>query len=92
MKPKFNRFLIASSVAVAALSSSAFAQTITKADNTTALGTGAAVASSNPILKAFYDRLRNEKGKPHKVAIVAVMRKMLAVLNKLLAYPQFSLA
>lgn len=49
-------------------------------------------ARSNPILKAFYDRLRNEKGKPHKVAIVAVMRKMLIVLNKLLADPQFSLA
>lgn len=49
-------------------------------------------ARSNPILKAFYDRLRNEKGKPHKVAIVAVMRKMLTVLNKLLADPQFSLA
>lgn len=49
-------------------------------------------ARSNPILKAFYDRLRNDKGKPHKVAIVAVMRKMLIVLNKLLADPQFSLA
>lgn len=47
---------------------------------------------SNPILKTFYDRLRNDKGKPHKVAIVAVMRKMLVVLNKLLADPQFSLA
>jgi len=47
---------------------------------------------SNPILKAFYQRLKNEKGKPHKVAIVAVMRKMLTVLNKLLADPQFSLA
>lgn len=49
-------------------------------------------ARSNPILKAFYDRLKNDKGKPHKVAIVAVMRKMLTVLNKLLADPQFSLA
>lgn len=49
-------------------------------------------ARSNPVLKAFYSRLKNEKGKPHKVAIVAVMRKMLTVLNKLLADPQFSLA
>lgn len=49
-------------------------------------------ARSNPVLKAFYERLRNDKGKPHKVAIVAVMRKMLTVLNKLLANPQFSLA
>lgn len=49
-------------------------------------------ARSNPVLKAFYERLRNDKGKPHKVAIVAVMRKMLTVLNKLLANPQFALA
>lgn len=49
-------------------------------------------ARSNPLLKAFYERLKNDKGKPHKVAIVAVMRKMLIVLNKLLANPQFSLA
>lgn len=49
-------------------------------------------ARSNPILKAFYNRLKNEKGKPHKVAIIAVMRKMLTVLNKLVADPQFSLA
>jgi transposase len=49
-------------------------------------------ARSNPILKAFYERLKAGKGKPHKVAIVAVMRKMLTVLNRLLADPQFSLA
>jgi transposase len=49
-------------------------------------------ARSNPILKAFYKRLKSDKGKPHKVAIVAVMRKMLTVLNKLLAEPKFSLA
>lgn len=49
-------------------------------------------ARSNPIIKAFYERLKHEKGKPHKVAIVAVMRKMLTVLNKLLADPKFSLA
>lgn len=49
-------------------------------------------ARSNPILKAFYQRLRHEKGKPHKVAIVAVMRKMLTVLNRLLTDPKFSVA
>jgi transposase len=51
-----------------------------------------AAARSNPILKAFYQRLKTTKGKPHKVAIVAVMRKMLTVLNRLIADPQFSLA
>lgn len=47
---------------------------------------------SNPILKAFYNRLHEAKGKPAKVALVAVMRKILIVLNRLLANPQFSLA
>jgi len=37
----------------------------------------------NPILKAFYQRLR-AVGKPHKVALVAVMRKLLIYLNSLL--------
>jgi transposase len=37
----------------------------------------------NPILKAFYQRLR-AAGKPHKVALVAVMRKLLIYLNSLL--------
>lgn len=46
---------------------------------------------SNPVLKAFYARLR-EKGKPAKIALVAVMRKMLCVLNRLLADPNFCLA
>lgn len=50
-----------------------------------------AAARSNAILKGFYKRLR-DKGKPAKVAIVAVMRKMLAVLNRLIADPDFSLA
>jgi len=53
----------------------------------------AAVTASthNPILAAFYQRL-TKKGKPGKVALVAVMRKMLSVLNRLIADPQFSLA
>ncbi len=49
-------------------------------------------ARSNPILREFYQRLKTEKGKPHKVAMVAVMRKMLTVLNKMMANPEFSLA
>jgi transposase len=34
----------------------------------------------NPILRDFFKRLR-EKGKPHKVALVAVMRKLLIFMN-----------
>ena len=34
----------------------------------------------NPDMKAIYDRLKNQ-GKPAKVALVAVMRKLLSVLN-----------
>jgi transposase len=51
-----------------------------------------AAARSNPVLAAFYQRLRNQSGKTAKVALVAVMRKMLCVLNKLIAQPNFSLA
>lgn len=46
----------------------------------------------NPVLSAFYKRLRTQSGKTAKVALVAVMRKMLSVLNKLIAQPNFSLA
>lgn len=49
-------------------------------------------ARSNAVLKEFYQRLRQEKGKPAKLALVAVMRKMLGVLNRLVADPQFTLA
>ncbi len=49
-------------------------------------------ARSNPILAAFYQRLRTQSGKTAKIALVAVMRKMLCVLNKLIAQPNFSLA
>jgi transposase len=38
---------------------------------------------ANPILKAVYQRLR-DNGKAHKVALVAVMRKLLIHLNRLL--------
>jgi transposase len=37
----------------------------------------------NPVAKAFYERLR-VRGKPHKVTIVATMRKMLTILNAML--------
>lgn len=52
----------------------------------------AAVAATrfNPILAAFYARLV-AAGKPKMVALVAVMRRMLGVLNRLLADPQFVL-
>lgn len=34
----------------------------------------------NPVIKAFFERLR-AKGKPHKVAMIACMRKLLSILN-----------
>lgn len=48
-------------------------------------------ARTNPILRAFYVRLC-QQGKPKKVALVAVMRKLLTVLNHLIANPNFTLA
>ncbi len=48
-------------------------------------------ARHNPILKAFYDRLV-AAGKPKKVALVALMRKLIVLLNHLLKNPQFKLA
>ena len=35
---------------------------------------------SNPVIKTFYERMI-ARGKPHKVAMVACMRKMLTILN-----------
>jgi transposase len=35
---------------------------------------------SNPLIRDFYTRLR-ARGKPHKVAMVACMRKILTILN-----------
>jgi len=40
----------------------------------------------NPLIKAFYQKLR-AKGKPAKVALTAVMRKLLLHLNSLLKTP-----
>lgn len=50
-----------------------------------------AAAHANPILAAFYQRLRSH-GKPAKVCLVAVMRKMLCLMNRLLQDPDFVLA
>lgn len=52
----------------------------------------ASVAASrwNPVLKAFYQRLRLA-GKPPKLALVAVMRKLVILANALLKYPNFAL-
>jgi transposase len=53
----------------------------------------AAVAATqhNPVLRAFYERLL-ATGKPPKVCLTAVMRKMITVLNRLLRDPHFTLA
>jgi transposase len=44
----------------------------------------------NPILKTFYQRLR-QKGKPAKLALTAVMRKLVVLMNRLLKNPHFIL-
>lgn len=44
----------------------------------------------NPILKAFYQQLK-ARGKPSKVALTAVMRKLVILLNRLLKNPDFNL-
>lgn len=48
-------------------------------------------ARTNPILSAIYRRMI-AAGKKPKVCLVALMRRMLLVLNRLLADPQFCLA
>ena len=52
----------------------------------------AAVAATrfNPVLSVFYKRLL-AAGKPKMVCLVAVMRRMLGVLNRLIADPHFAL-
>lgn len=52
----------------------------------------AAVSASqhNPVLAAFYQRLRTA-GKPPKVCLLAVMRKMIVVLNRMLKNQHFTL-
>ena len=46
---------------------------------------------SNHLLKPFYDRLI-AAGKPGKVALTALMRKLIVLMNHLLKNPNFSLA
>lgn len=41
-------------------------------------------AIHNPVIKAYVDRLRHEKGKPYKWAMTAAMRKLLIHLQSLL--------
>lgn len=48
-------------------------------------------ARCNPHLKTFYQRLRLA-GKPAKVALTAVMRKLVVLMNHVLKNPSFSLA
>ena len=45
---------------------------------------------SNPVLKPFYDRLI-AAGKPGKVALTAVMRKLIVLMNHMLKNPKFVL-
>jgi transposase len=53
----------------------------------------AAISASqhNPILRVFYGRLV-ARGKAPKMALVAVMRKLVELINKIFANPNFSLA
>jgi transposase len=46
----------------------------------------------NPILAALYRRLVEQRHKPKLVALTAVMRKLVELLNRLLAEPTFQLA
>jgi len=48
-------------------------------------------ARFNPILQAFYQRLV-AAGKPKKLALTAVMRQLIVLLNQLLNNPDFTLA
>jgi transposase len=52
----------------------------------------AAVSASqhNPVLARFYQRLK-AAGKPANVCLLAVMRKMIVVLNRMLKDPHFTL-
>lgn len=50
-----------------------------------AIFNGARVAIRfNPAMKTFYDRLTRDNGRPGKVALIAVMRKMLVTLNAMI--------
>lgn len=51
------------------------------------MATLGAATQHNPVLKAYYQRLRS-KGKEAKVALVACMRKLIVILNTMLARDQ----
>ena len=51
------------------------------------MATLAAATRHNPLIKAYYQRLR-AKGKKAKVALVACMRKLIVILNTMLARGQ----
>lgn len=48
-------------------------------------------SNHNPILRAFYKSLLL-KGKPKKVALIAVARKLIVLLNRMAADPEFKIA
>ena len=48
-------------------------------------------ARCNPVLASFYQRLK-ANGKPPKVCLVAVMRKLVCLMNRLILDPNFTLA
>lgn len=45
----------------------------------------------NPVFTALYQRLR-QNGKPGKVALTAIMRKLIILLNRMIKNPDFALA
>ena len=53
----------------------------------------ASIAASrhNPVLRIFYQRLRS-KGKPAKLALIAVARRLIELLNYIIKHPNFCLA
>ncbi len=58
----------------------------------TALYMAALVAARcNPVLQPFYKKLR-DAGKPAKVALVALMRKLVELANHLLKHPNLQIA
>lgn len=48
-----------------------------------------AVTQNNPVLKAYYERLVEKRGKRKMVAIIAAMRKMLCIMNSMLKNEQY---
>jgi len=46
----------------------------------------------NPVLAPYYRHLTEHRHKPHRVALTAIMRKLVELLNRLLADPNFILA